>query len=60
MVINMGRKKTEGPCSTVVGVALPEDMRARVQRAAGKEDRPVSYWIRRAIERELKRCEKRR
>lgn len=38
-----------------VPVRLPDDMLARVRDAARADDRSVSSWIRRAIERELSR-----
>ncbi|MDO5697474.1 MAG: YlcI/YnfO family protein [Dermatophilus congolensis] len=40
-----------------VPVRFPEDVLARVREAAAADDRSVSSWIRRAVERELSRSE---
>lgn len=39
----------------MVPVRFPEEMLAEMQRRAEADDRSVSAWIRRAVERELKR-----
>ncbi|MGO1865913.1 MAG: YlcI/YnfO family protein [Corynebacterium variabile] len=38
-----------------VPVRFPEELLARVKEEAAKDDRSVSSWIRRAVERELDR-----
>lgn len=38
-----------------VPVRFPDELLARVREAAAADDRSVSSWIRRAVERELKR-----
>lgn len=48
-------RRRKRPLSTPVPVRFPADVLAEVKRAAAADDRSVSSWIRRAVERELSR-----
>lgn len=48
-------RRRKAPLSTPVPVRFPPDMLEDVKRAAEADDRSVSAWIRRAVERELTR-----
>jgi len=48
-------RRRKRPLSTPVPVRFPADLLEEVKRAAEADDRSVSAWIRRAVERELSR-----
>lgn len=48
-------RRRKRPLSAPVPVRFPSDMLDAVKRAAEADDRSVSAWIRRAVERELSR-----
>ena len=50
----VSRRRREEPSETV-NVRLPSDVMNEVRRRADEDDRSVSSWIRRAVERELGR-----
>jgi len=47
--------RRRAPMSAALPVRLPEAMLEQVRRRAASDDRSVSSWVRRAIERELSR-----